>query len=314
MNKIIKLIGLLCIVSLTACTFNKKSQGYQPLAEEDFVKIRISPVNVITAQGPFNLNITTGAKENVVYMPAHKGNVSFVKKAQEKGVLDLRSKKKNVTVNVSLRQLRSLRLRATDNVTVKALSPTHFALNAKDAKQIYLFGPITLPSVMLYGKTSLWANGPINLGVLNNMSLGIVSIKGLDAVNLKLNNFGAGHITLKGRAETAYINQADGGLIEINWEQNAKTKIRASGKGAITLSGKTDSLTATARGQARIIAKDLKAKSATINTSHQAHAQVRVSHQLLATASDTSQIDYFGRPDLLYPHSVGQGLVLKLHY
>ena len=241
---------------------------------------------------------------------------------------------KQVTVRIGATSINSITLNGSAVVVAKNLLGNSVSLINNGSGNLLTDGAATVSHVTLNGSGNiavLGANGKnttilnkgsgnihmsgkYNVRTLTDSGSGNIKIVGLNSNDFNINSTGSGDIIASGFGNLTKLMHSGSGNVYFYWASSSRPQIIATGSGTIGIAGNADHGKANIGGSVYFDGRFLRIKDFSIKTTDSAHAKVIATQQLLATATDKSQIYYYNTPKHLLKHHSGSGAVLDLSH
>lgn len=269
----------------------------------------LSKIHAIEAQGPFNLNINIDS-EKEFYFDDEKIDLKI-----EGNTLYLGCIEEGITLDIHVRKLHDLKLRESKKVIVKSRANSTLKVMVDDVSSLKLKGVFTLPILIVKGYSSVFTDGRFNIRRLENLSLGVLNLKGLIGNEIFIKNINNSKtVSLQGYVDVIRVEQKGKGYISIwNRNENSTMILNASESGDVKLIGYANKLQANLSDSVLLDAFEFFADTIYIKTYHNSLAKIHPLSRLFAAAFHASRIDYNHVPSDLYVFPKGNGRVFALN-
>lgn len=318
-------------------SFTQQSLNPNKLHYYSQSKIQTRAFSNIVINGDYQVQILGGQKQNSITLYGGWNQLRQLTININHNTLKLSNidnKTKPILVRISAPEINRITLNGSGIVVAKNLLGTQVTLTNNGHGNLLADGAASISKVNLTGKGNIAVlgasgkqisvtntgsgdihmQGKYDVRTLTDNGPGNINLTGLQSNALNINSAGSGNIIASGYANLETLTHSGSGNVYFYWTTSSTPKIMATGSGTIGLAGNANKTTAIIGGTVIFDGRFLRTKELNIKTKDNARAKVIALEQLLATATDESQIHYYNQPKHLLKYHSGSGVILDLSH
>lgn len=296
----------------------------------------IASFTSISIAGDFKVEIVGGQHANSVYIYGQQESVDQVVVEVFKNSLNIHQTSnenmQNVVVRIGVHKLRSLTNSGNSLILGRTIISKNLIVNASGTGSIYLGGNMNLTqvnqsgsgtitlfgvhtpklNVMVKGNGNVNLSGTIGIETIVHDGDGYVNIIGADSDGVCISAYGNGVTSVFGYMNLREVFAMDHSRVFVYWVYSKNVNVVAQDSAVVGLAGTAANMDIDLKNDACFQGEYMRSCVMYVKTKNSARADVAADLKIFVSTSGTSNVYYFGSPQILTSFSSVNSAIIPL--